>query len=356
MDTGNVSEFQGNVIVEDDDIPGSTSTAFRDSAYAGGPIHGRDPRPGVPQITELPMASNIGGNDLEEEMLQAAIEASRREAEEANRRQQQPVTEDIFGTGSDRGAYISDDDELARAISLSLKTAEQEKVLRECQGLIGKLEPWEDNLNSFFREQGSLSMGRSEGLGSTNVVSSSQVKLDTEDTGRDGAESFRRWNCKSLSPTLAAERLLREQQDDEYIASLQADKERELKAMREAEDWCLREKAEERHQQKEVPRTLQEEEASKKASLPPEPPADDENTVTLLVRMPDGSRCRRRFLTSDRLQSLFNFIDLDGGVKPGNYKLVKHYPRRVFTSAEHNYSLNELGLTSKQEALFLELE
>lgn len=38
------------------------------------------------------------------------------------------------------------------------------------------------------------------------------------------------------------------------------------------------------------------------ASLPSEPRTDDENAVTLLVRMPDGSRRGRRFLKSDKLQ------------------------------------------------------
>lgn len=42
--------------------------------------------------------------------------------------------------------------------------------------------------------------------------------------------------------------------------------------------------------------------AAKEVSLPQEPSLDDENAVTLLVRMPDGSRRGRRFLKSDKLQ------------------------------------------------------
>lgn len=42
--------------------------------------------------------------------------------------------------------------------------------------------------------------------------------------------------------------------------------------------------------------------AAKEASLPQEPSSDDESAVTLLVRMPDGSRRGRRFLKSDKLQ------------------------------------------------------
>lgn len=161
--------------------------------------------------------------------------------------------------------------------------------------------------------------------------------------------------------------------------------------------------------------------AAKEASLPPEPSSDDENAVTLLVRMPDGSRRGRRFLRSDILQvklcqevfflffffpffvhiiakpvsgpfqSLFDFIDIGRVVKPGAYRLVskpcclsvlfygrtlnfviylyscdhavsllfsvqvRPYPRRAFSDGESASTLDELGLTNKQEALFLEL-
>ncbi|RWR80543.1 plant UBX domain-containing protein 8-like protein [Cinnamomum micranthum f. kanehirae] len=182
-------------------------------------------------------------------------------------------------------------------------------------------------------------------------------------------------------------------QDDEYLAALQADKEKEIKARGETEIRRLQEAAakeaalqEQKHQEEAAHRKMLEEEggeanseadispvlvneferllATKQASLPQEPALDDENAVTLLVRMPDGSRHGRRFLKSDRLQlnltaflfqSLFDFIDIHRGVKPGTYKLVRPYPRRAFGDGESELSLSELGLTSKQEALFLEL-
>ncbi|CAA0838779.1 Plant UBX domain-containing protein 8 [Striga hermonthica] len=95
--------------------------------------------------------------------------------------------------------------------------------------------------------------------------------------------------------------------------------------------------------------------AAKEASLPQEPTADDENAVTLLVRMPDGNRRGRRFLKSDKLQCLFDFIDVGKAVKPGSYRLVRPYPRRAFSDGDSTSSLHDLGLTSKQEALYLEL-
>eukprot|EP01018_Ginkgo_biloba_P018066 Gb_05634 [translate_table: standard] len=472
-----VSEAQRNVILDDDDLPSTASSIFRAGPDARGGsynpnayLHGRDLRPSAPQLT----VASEEGNAIEEEMLLAAIEASRREAEEANRRRQQGVTQDLLGAGTDQSMPRVEDDQLAEAVSLSLKTAEQEKAWREREGVVGRLEQGEDDIS--FLEQGKLSMGRRQGSGSTNIGTSSQVKLDPEeprkegnnmnivDTGAQeepeepeeepllrrrsirrstsgaathlgqdldsppsspvphstanapqhngdpfhewggisseehdeavmleaalfggipeeaayrfsypgqhvfqnesdivGIESYRRRIPQPPSPTLEAQRLLREQQDDEYLASLQAD--REKAEVRRLEEEAAREAAlaEEKRLQEEALRRLQEEEESerqlvaKKAALPPEPAVEDENAVTLLVRMPDGSRRGRRFLKSDRLQSLFDFIDVGGGVKPGTYRLVRHYPRRAFTDGEHGSSLSELGLTSKQEALFLEL-
>ncbi|KAK6137536.1 hypothetical protein DH2020_028721 [Rehmannia glutinosa] len=159
------------------------------------------------------------------------------------------------------------------------------------------------------------------------------------------------------SPSLTAQRLIREQQDDEYLAALQADREKELKAKEEAEAAL----AEERRREDEFRRQQLEEQeierqlAAKEASLPQEPTPDDENAVTLLVRMPDGSRRGRRFRKSDNLQYLFDFIDVGRGVKPGSYRLVRPFPRRAFGDGESSSTLSELGLTSKQEALYLEL-
>ncbi|KAG2636313.1 hypothetical protein PVAP13_2NG445300 [Panicum virgatum] len=142
----------------------------------------------------------------------------------------------------------------------------------------------------------------------------------------------------SPSPALTEQRLLREQQDDEYLASLQADQEKELKALEEAElrrleETVAREAALEKQKQEEQERRkkqLEEEElesnlASKQASLPSEPPPDIEGAVTVVVRMPDGSRQGRRFLKTDKFQFLFDFLDIGRTFKPGTYRLVILY-------------------------------
>ncbi|XVF10667.1 hypothetical protein REPUB_Repub07fG0202100 [Reevesia pubescens] len=380
-------------------------------------------------------------NDVEEQMIRAAIEASKRDAEELG----------------DPGPlhnqpHLEDDAQLAEAVSLSMKTVEQEKALRE-QGLSAgtseaeSSKPAEVQLGNMAASNGRLmegsssiqdeaedveelplvrrrsrqtSSGSGESAKEVGVVEASlpsspgqqdigslppnngnvfpsdewggisseehdeAVMLEAAMFGGIPESGYRfayaphqfmrpegssPWRTPHPpSPSLAAERLIREQQDDEYNAALQADREKELKAIQEAEARRLEDEAarkaafeEEQRKEEEFRRKVEEEQecerqlAAKEASLPQEPAADEENAVTLLVRMPDGSRRGRRFLKSDRLQSLFDFIDIGRGVKLGTYRLVRPYPRRAFSDGESSLTLNELGLTSKQEALFLEL-
>ena len=61
-----------------------------------------------------------------------------------------------------------------------------------------------------------------------------------------------------------------------------------------------------------------------------------------------------RFLTTSTLEDLFNYTDVNGApdFRPGAYKLVTQFPRKVLKSGDS--TLAEAGLTQKQEALFLE--
>ncbi|XP_022854787.1 plant UBX domain-containing protein 8-like isoform X1 [Olea europaea var. sylvestris] len=402
--------------------------------------------PNIPAIVDVPDYNN----DIEEEMIQAAIEASKRDARMLD--QQYDDQLDIRNpTHQPRQSHL-EDPELARAISLSLKTAEQEKVPQELEGEVGGSKR-EDQKSAEVEELGKLTSStprqpwlevgspsiqdeaedaeehplvrhgrRQSHISSGSVDTTTQnVKVDVnppsspqqrdsirhmQHNGSDfpsdewggisseehdeavmleaamfggipeGSEYHVPYAPRPLmqngldrpmgphprhmlrppSPSLTAQRLIREQQDDEYLASLQVDREKELKAREEAEAAF----AEEKRKEEELRRKMEEEQeierqlAAKEASLPLEPTSDDENAVTLLVRMPDGSRRGRRFLKSDKLQYLFDFIDVGRGIKPSSYRLVRAYPRRAFSDGERNSTFNELGLTSKQEALYLE--
>uniref|UniRef100_A0A162A153 Uncharacterized protein n=1 Tax=Daucus carota subsp. sativus TaxID=79200 RepID=A0A162A153_DAUCS len=87
--------------------------------------------------------------------------------------------------------------------------------------------------------------------------------------GFDGSGTYARPAPPPPSPSLTAQRLIREQQDDEYLASLQADREKEFKAREEAEVRLIEEQAAreaalvvERQQAEELQRKLQEEQNS----------------------------------------------------------------------------------------------
>ncbi|XP_058190935.1 plant UBX domain-containing protein 8-like isoform X3 [Rhododendron vialii] len=446
-------ENQGTVIIDNDDDISTAPSGQNDQndGFLGYNPRGTYPRPSAPGIDDLPYYNN----DIEEEMVRAAIEASKRDRSFG-------AHDDLSNPVIQQRQSRLEDPELAQAVSLSLKTAEQEKTSLELGGKVGaaELEAYKSTevgdigkLTSSNERLSRLDVGSSSiqdeaedveeqplvrhrsrrvsyasiNFGKeneeaevtppsspgqdddinhppTNIIdpptdewggmSSEEhdeaIMLEaalfggipegsgyrfpfaphrlTQD-GLDRTSGFYPQRIpRSPSPGLTAQRLIREQQDDEYLASLQADREKELKTMEEAEARRLEEQAAreaalevEKRKEEELRRKLEEEQeierqlAAKEASLPQEPTSDNENAVTLLVRMPDGSRHGRRFLKSDKLQSLFYFIDVGRGVKPGSYRLVRPYPRRAFDDGESASTLNELGLTSKQEALFLEL-
>ncbi|KAI7995682.1 Plant UBX domain-containing protein 8 [Camellia lanceoleosa] len=447
-------ESHGPVIIDDDNIPTATSgcTVGQNEQIddlLGNSSHGTYPRSGFHGIDDLPDYHN----DIEEEMVRAAIEASKREVGEVYLDQQFGAHDDLSNPRTQQTQSHVADAELAHAVSLSLKTAEEEKALRELGETVGASELEAYNSTEMVDKgkmpssSGRLEVGNSsiqdvaDGVEGQPLVGNTSrlVPSTVVDSGKEIGEVEVRspssprqheninhpqhsdeWGGISSeehdeaimleaalfggvpegngypssyapyqfmqngldrtlgyypqrmprppSPGLAAQRSIREQQDDEYLASLRADREKELKAIEEAEARRLKEQAareaaleEKKLEEEKLRRKLEEEQemerqlAAKEVSLPQEPTSDDENAVTLLVRMPDGSRHGRPFLKSDKLQSLFDFIDVGRGVKPGTYRLVRPYPRRAFSDGECAATLKELGLTSKQEALFLEL-
>ncbi|KAK6158111.1 hypothetical protein DH2020_005425 [Rehmannia glutinosa] len=462
-------EIRGTVILDGDDddlnIPNAPITRIDGHGSRGGFVHSG---PNAPTIIDVPDNSN----DIEEEMIRAAIEASKHDTAMSS---QQYDHLDLGDPTPQPVHSHLEDTELAHAVSLSLQTADKEKALRELEGKVGDPE-LEAQKSASPQEMGKLASSSSRKsqleIGSSSIqdetddveelelvrhrrrrVTSSSIDTPNDIGGvevsppsspqqndnvrhsqHNGSDFpsdemqkvnkvpylmkkcieifalyYFKWGGISSvehdeavmleaamfggipegtgyhfpyaphqltqngldravgsystriprppSPSLTAQRLIREQQDDEYLAALQADREKELKAKEEAEAAL----AEERHREDEFRRQQLEEQeierqlAAKEASLPQEPTPDDENAVTLLVRMPDGSRRGRRFRKSDILQYLFDFIDVGRGVKPGSYRLVRPFPRRAFGDGESSSTLSELGLTSKQEALYLEL-
>ncbi|TYG61731.1 hypothetical protein ES288_D07G172300v1 [Gossypium darwinii] len=332
-------------------------------------------------------------NDIESEMMQAAIEASKRDFGQTYMNERRGS---FYGSSSVGLQQQQEDEELARAISLSLKTADEEKAMRMPKDHYEQMGTYDSNDKTTETTNNSSKIGNSslrqlpvthesvhdtqnhllskDSLNSNEWVDISQKELDEAimletqlfsqiSEGSSYHPSHEQGGPgSSINPGLEAvsrpqpsslmdQRLLRQQQDEEYLISLLADKEKEMIALKKAESHSLKEESlRKKHEGEEVNKVM----SAKSTSLPPEPAIDDENAITILVRIPDGTRHGRRFRKSDKLQLLFDFIDVGEVVKPGTYRVVRPYPRRAFGAADCSLSFNQLGLTGKQEALFLE--
>jgi hypothetical protein len=173
--------------------------------------------------------------------------------------------------------------------------------------------------------------------------------------------------------------MVRETQDREYQEALRADKEAMRK--RQAEEEQKRQQEEERRRQAEEAQAAEQRERERReqqvnrrrsllASLPPEP-ALSPTTVAVSVRMLDGKKISRRWDETERMSSLFDWIDGQerpesadepaelmrkeggggGGGAAGQLRVVSNFPRRLHTDG--SVTLKSLGL-GKQVLLYVE--
>ena len=154
------------------------------------------------------------------------------------------------------------------------------------------------------------------------------------------------------------ERLMRQEQEDEYARSLAADeardaaeqqqREREEEAEREAAAQAAAEAeagaaaAAEEAQEAAAWERKREARAAKAASLPAEPPPGPDAS-RVVVKLPDGRRLDRRFEKGAPLQAVVDLIEAtDVGIY--EFDLVSNFPRKVFGAAQRGESLEALGL------------
>lgn len=154
---------------------------------------------------------------------------------------------------------------------------------------------------------------------------------------------------KPMSPGAMARQMLRDEQDMAFQESLELDRERRRQAEMAQIEQMEREASARLEQQASL--DLLE---AKKRRLPVEPAADDADALALVIRLPSGTRLKRRFSRADAMGSVFDFVDVEGDseLTAGKYQLVTNFPRKVFELGVVA-SLSEL-FSSKQEALFVE--
>ncbi|CAL5196172.1 unnamed protein product [Lathyrus oleraceus] len=307
--------------------------------------------------------SNVRDQDAEEAMIQAAIEASKKESRE---RSSSNASNDLSDNGLPQSNFHLEDDDLANVISLSLQTAEQEEAIRELR--VKQLrdllaEGDKTNTSRIRPEWGGISSDELnealliETAFFSEIPNHNSHKFsslpDLQHSSEKQADPKRQCSSSSASQLLSETQLLRKQQDADYLASLLVDRQKELNSLKKAETYSSKE--EESHKKMLERTELEKILDTKNIMLANEPPLGDGKAITIVVRMPDGGRCERRFFKTDKLQLLFDFIDIYGAVKPGTYRVVKSYPRRAYSINDSSATLNEVGLNNKNEALFLEL-
>ncbi|CAA2934247.1 plant UBX domain-containing 10-like [Olea europaea subsp. europaea] len=74
----------------------------------------------------------------------------------------------------------------------------------------------------------------------------------------------------------------------------------------------------------------------------------------LLIRFPNGERREHSFLSTDKIQEIYRYVDSLGLPGVGNYRLISNFPRKVYGVDQIGMTLKDAGLHPKA-SLFLEL-
>ncbi|XP_015789758.1 FAS-associated factor 2 [Tetranychus urticae] len=122
---------------------------------------------------------------------------------------------------------------------------------------------------------------------------------------------------------------LREEQDVAYMESLRADQEKDRKKQ---EEKVKKENEERERKQKELEEVQQRElllnlKVSLATEIPNEPPADDPESIRIVIKLPNGTRLERRFRKSDPLKYLYYFVFCNEQ-SPLKFQITTNFPRK----------------------------
>ncbi|KAJ3288561.1 FAS-associated factor 2 [Rhizoclosmatium sp. JEL0117] len=141
-------------------------------------------------------------------------------------------------------------------------------------------------------------------------------------------------------------RILREQQEEAYNASLRADQEKARRAQEEKER-IAKEKEEEERKQQEILSRREQKAARKvflKENMAPEPETGE--IAKIGIRLPNGERLTRRFrAVENTVQDLYDFVeaqDLTPIDLESEFEVINTYPRRVLL--DKTQTIKDAGL------------
>ncbi|XP_050454292.1 FAS-associated factor 1 isoform X1 [Cataglyphis hispanica] len=145
---------------------------------------------------------------------------------------------------------------------------------------------------------------------------------------------------------------VKQEQDRAYQESLAADRAKEeAKQMQEELEKKKKEQAENERLAEEARKEAHRQ--AVESSLPPEPQQGaGDGVMKVRVRLPAGKFLERKFQSDTPLQTLFNFLIVEG-YPTEEYKLLSSWPRRDLTSMDSKLTLMELKFCP-QETVILE--
>ncbi|KAJ3677597.1 hypothetical protein LUZ60_003321 [Juncus effusus] len=128
-------------------------------------------------------------------------------------------------------------------------------------------------------------------------------------------------------------RQLREEQDAAYLETLRKDQEKELRQKRIVEKTT---------QKKQMGSVTKQNTKSKNANLTNSSQRTDSITK-IMIRLPDGERRPHTFHPTDKIWSIFNYIESLDIPEIGNYKIVANFPKRIYGFEQLEMSLKDAG-------------
>lgn len=156
----------------------------------------------------------------------------------------------------------------------------------------------------------------------------------------------------NLEEKRRADRLLKAEQDAAYLAALKIDqeKERDRKQQKMPSSEHRAPKSASKQPNKAKPASISAETSSKTDTS-----AVKKGEVTqILIRFPNGERREHSFLSTDKIQAIYRYIDSLGLAAAGNYRLISNFPRKVYGVDQMSMTLKDAGLHPKA-SLFLEI-
>lgn len=145
---------------------------------------------------------------------------------------------------------------------------------------------------------------------------------------------------------------VKQEQDEAYQESLAADKAKE-EAKQMQEELEKRQKEEAENERLAVQAKKEAHRQAVESSLPPEPQhGAGDGVLKVRVRLPAGKFLERKFQSDTPLQTLLNFLIVEG-YPTEEYKVLSSWPRRDLTSMDSKLTLMDLNFCT-QETVILE--